>query len=101
MRRAATLLVVAMLLAACGSDRPEPVEDALQLDQNIPTDIDGTRVIAYNMDDRSGVLSVDGKRSEVSVGTAVDVGGATYEVVQIVADGDDEGPDGWISVREQ
>lgn len=101
MRRVASLLVATALLAGCGSDRPEPVEDATVLEQNIPTDVDGVRVIAYNTTEESGVLAVDDERSEVTVGDVVDVGGVGYEVVQIVADGDDEGPDGWISIREQ
>ena len=101
MRRAATLALAAALLAGCGSDRPEPVEDATRLEQNIPTDVDGVRVIAYNTTEESGVLAVDGERSEVTLGDVVEVGDTGFEVVQIVPDGDGEGPDGWISIREQ
>lgn len=101
MRRWAVVVAVAALLAGCGSDRPEPVEGATQLEQNLPTDVDGVRVIAYNPGDDSGVLAVDGERMEVAVGDVVEVGDADYEVVQIVPGSDGEGPEGWISIREQ
>ncbi|MGO1167929.1 MAG: hypothetical protein ACTMHL_15105 [Janibacter sp.] len=101
MRRTAAVVAALAMLAGCSSDRPEPVEDATRLEQNIPTEVDGVRVIAYNMGDDSGIVDVDGDPSEVSVGDSLEVGEIEYEVVQIVEDSDDEGPDGWISIREQ
>lgn len=101
MRRRALVVALAALLVGCGSGQPEPVGDATQLEQNIPTDVDGVRVIAYNMSDGSGIVDVDGDTSEVTVGDSVEVGETEYEVVQIVEDSDAEGPDGWISIREQ
>lgn len=95
------MAVAAALLAGCGSDRPEPVEDATRLEQNLPTEVDGVRVVAYNPTEDSGVVAVDGERREVTVGDVVEVGGVDFEVVQIVPDSDAEGPDGWISIREQ
>lgn len=101
MRPAAALVVAMTLLTGCGSDRPEPVEDATLLEQNLPTEVEGVRVVAYNPTEDSGVVAVDGERTEVAVGDVIGVGGVDFEIVQIVPDGDAEGPDGWISIREQ
>lgn len=102
MRRLAALAAAAVLLTGCGADQPDPIEGAEQLAQNIPQDLDDHQVVAYNMTDDSGVVSVDGEADEVSVGSVVTVGDVEYEVVQIVPDsGEGEGPDGWISIRER
>lgn len=101
MRRVAALVGATALVTGCGSEGPEPVEDATQLEQNIPTDVDGHRVIAYNMTEDTGVVDVDGHRTRVSTGSTLRVGPTRYEVVQIVPDGDEDGPDGWVSIRER
>lgn len=102
MRRAIAAAAAVLVLAGCGSERPVPEPDATQLRQNLPTQVDGHRVIAYTVDDDSGTLAVDDEESEVEVGATVTIGDREYEVVQVVADDDgtDE-PDGWISIRRR
>ena len=101
MRRLVAALALVAVLTGCGEQRPEPVEDATQLEQNLPTEGGGVRLIAYNPAEDSGVIDVDGEPTEVTVGDVIEVGEVDYEVVQIVPDGDAEEPDGWISIREQ
>lgn len=100
--RAVVAVCALTALAGCGANQPDPVADATQLRQNIPTQVQDHRVIAYNMDDESAVMSVDSETSEVTVGSTVTLGEQEYEVVQIVPDsGRGDGPDGWVSIREQ
>lgn len=126
MRRPLAVLALAAVLGGCGGDATEPAQstsgtsgtsgpspttaaketpmaDTITLRQNLPTQVDGVRVIAYNItDDGAGLQTPDGKVS-VDVGDEVDLGGTSYTVAETVPHSDDRDeprPNGWVSLSQ-
>lgn len=122
MRCAAVVTGLALLVgaSACGSGpdpastttststpsapQESPMADAIVLKQNLPTKVDGTRVVAYNVtDDGAGLQTPDGRVS-VDLDGTVELDGRSYTVVETVPHSDErEGtrPNGWVSLRRR
>lgn len=81
-----------------------PMDDATTLPQNIPTTVDGSRVVAYNVRSDGAALQTPDGRLTVSLDEEIELGGTTYRVAETVPHSDErEGarPNGWVSlVRE-
>ena len=102
-----------------------PMADAIVLKQNLPTKVDGTRVVAFCSDatvmggamgdvgcrvvvdnvtdDGAGLQTPDGRVS-VDLDGTVELDGRSYTVVETVPHSDErEGtrPNGWVSLRRR
>lgn len=78
--------------------------DHVTLKQNLPTKVDGQRLIAYNIQAEEAVLSVAGERSMVRADALVPVGAATYRVVEVVPHSEEREarrPNGWLTLRRE
>lgn len=75
--------------------------DDVVLRQNLPTRVDGGRLIAYNIDPGTAIISADGDRTVVHPGDEVTVHGAVYRVTELVPHDDarpEHRPNGWITL---
>lgn len=93
------------LIGGCSSDPLEEPPGGLVLDQNIPTDVEGTTVVLVNVDEDSAGLHIeqeqgDALRVPIEVGATVTVGDGQYVVRAIDDDsGDRDGPKGQASLE--
>lgn len=71
------------------------------LRQNLPAKLTGVRLIAYNIDTRQAVLSVDGRRSLIHPDDTVVIGDASWRVSELAPHDDardEPRPNGWVTL---
>ncbi|MFX4288073.1 hypothetical protein ACQBJO_10235 [Janibacter sp. G349] len=99
-RALALVPLVALTVAACGDDgdsAPESTpEGAVVLVENQPGTVDGTSVVATDVegDDATLRITVDGpsEATDVSEGATVDIAGASYRVEAVWSEEDGDSP---------
>ena len=77
--------------------------DDVVLRQNLPTKVEGSRLIAYNIAPESAVLSNDGARSMIHPDDVVTVAGLAYAVHELAPHDDarpEHRPNGWVRLRQ-
>lgn len=113
-RRLIALLLSAAVLGACGSDPSPatddpprtsqetrtPMPDATTLKENLPTQVNGVRLIAYNIEaDRAG-LHLGADKRTIALDETISVGGTDYTVAEMVPTdaARSDHANGWISL---
>ena len=115
MRRLTALLAACVALTGCGGQEPPPatttqtqptqemrtpMSDATTLKENLPTQVNGVRLIAYNIEqDRAGLHLGSDKRA-ITLDETISVGGSDYTVAELVPTDAARGehPNGWVSL---
>ena len=106
-RRTFLALLGASALSACGDDSAEaertPLAGATVLRENLPKDVDGVRLIAFNIDpDRAG-LHLGSDRRTIRLDETLSVGGTRYTVAELVPTHPARGEhaNGWVSLTRE
>lgn len=107
-RRRVAVLVGALALGACGAHGSSPpprtpMPDATTIKENLPAEVNGVRLIAYNIEtDRAG-LHLGPDRQTIRLDQTISVGGVDYTVAELVPTDPARGDhaNGWVSLTQE
>ncbi|MHA7126141.1 hypothetical protein ACRTEC_07105 [Janibacter indicus] len=117
--RLVAVLLSALALGACGADGSAPptsedstrttqttrtpMPDATTIKENLPAQVNGVRLIAYNIEaDRAG-LHLGPDRQTIRLDQTISVGGVDYTVAELVPTDPARGDhaNGWVSLTQE
>ena len=108
--RAALVVGVVALLAACGGQEPDVPEGAVHLKAGEPVEVDGLTLTAANFgEDSVSLIASDGKdfddAVDLTIGRSGEVKGRTFELLEVEVEGtgDDvveESGEAWVLPAE-
>lgn len=111
--RRVALLVSGLALAGCGTQgspptgtsttsatSTTPLSGATVLKENLPTEVDGVRLIAYNVEADTAGLQIGPDRRTVALDDTVTIARTRYSVAELVPSDSNRGdlPNGWVSL---
>lgn len=80
-----------------------PMSDATTLKENLPTTVDGVRLIAFNIETGTAGLHIGSDKRTVALDESVTIGGKSYTVSELVPTSKARGDhaNGWVSLTAE